>query len=382
MNCILIGAGHSHLCMIRDCHEPLRKNLTLISPHQYSYYSGMIPGWIAGHYGLDELRIDLAEWLPQKGLEWIQSSVTQLDVYKKIIHHSSGQISYDIASLNTGIISDLRVGDNKFFEKKQFTLKNWLPVKPIEDFVERCDFWLKNLNNEIDKVEEYKIVIVGSGLAAIELFCAIAIRIYATHIKSKVKIIWITADKNIATELPLKAQLWIKYTCEKLSIIWRDNFRIQNIEPIGDSELIFISNHGETITAHFGIGAVGGHISSNFLTPLAHSANPKRWLVKDTLQSVSNPSVFAVGDCAFINGHPLPMSGVHAVRQAKTLRKNIDAQLNGRPLISHNASEHALKLVTLGEKKAIAAKWGICTRNKFAWYWKRWIDQRYMKSFK
>lgn len=49
---VLVGSGHAHLSVLRvlACEKPTGIEVVLISPSSYQNYSGMLPGWIAGHY--------------------------------------------------------------------------------------------------------------------------------------------------------------------------------------------------------------------------------------------------------------------------------------------------------------------------------------------
>ena len=60
-NLVLIGGGHSHAIALKlFSHQPLEGvKLTLITPEQYTPYSGMLPGHIAGFYNYFQCHIDL-----------------------------------------------------------------------------------------------------------------------------------------------------------------------------------------------------------------------------------------------------------------------------------------------------------------------------------
>ena len=60
---VLIGGGHTHALVLRKWGmAPMPgARLTLINPTPTAAYSGMLPGFIAGHYSRDALDIDLVK---------------------------------------------------------------------------------------------------------------------------------------------------------------------------------------------------------------------------------------------------------------------------------------------------------------------------------
>jgi NADH dehydrogenase FAD-containing subunit len=97
--------------------------------------------------------------------------------------------------------------------------------------------------------------------------------------------------------------------------------------------------------------------------------------VDATLRSVSHPELFAVGDCAALDE---PKSGVHAVRQGRALTHNLRALIAGTPLVPYERSPHALWLISCGARYAIATRGGSSAEGRWAWWWKNWIDRRWM----
>ena len=58
---VLLGAGHSHLHVLHGLAQsrPANLNITVIAPFPQQLYSGMLPGFVAGHYTLEQCAIPL-----------------------------------------------------------------------------------------------------------------------------------------------------------------------------------------------------------------------------------------------------------------------------------------------------------------------------------
>ena len=78
---VLIGGGHSHALVLRQLGDrPIPGvRLTLISGTTHTPYSGMLPGYIAGHYGYDEVHIDLRRLAEFAGARYCRDEVIGID---------------------------------------------------------------------------------------------------------------------------------------------------------------------------------------------------------------------------------------------------------------------------------------------------------------
>lgn len=58
---LLAGGGHAQLSVLEALARarPAGLETVLVTPSRFQIYSGMLPGWMAGHYTQAQCRIDL-----------------------------------------------------------------------------------------------------------------------------------------------------------------------------------------------------------------------------------------------------------------------------------------------------------------------------------
>ena len=169
---VLVGAGHSNISLIqRFAMEPLdHVRLVVINPDSTAPYSGMLPGYLAGQYSLDDLFIDIAGLCKQAGAQLIRGSLERIDVKTKTLHirHQASldcetlSFRYDYAVLNTGAAP-----------AKSFPVSHpdCYYVKPIRNLL--AD--LPRMDSVLSEAHR-SLVIVGGGAAGIELAFAFRAR--------------------------------------------------------------------------------------------------------------------------------------------------------------------------------------------------------------
>ena len=129
---VLVGGGHSHVGVLRMfamAPEPGLR-ITLVCTDVDTPYSGMLPGYVAGHYAFDEVHIDLGRLAAFAGARMIRGTVTGIDrAERRVVLRDRPALPYDLVSINTGSTPDvLGVPGAE---------ANVVPVKPIGRFDRR-----------------------------------------------------------------------------------------------------------------------------------------------------------------------------------------------------------------------------------------------------
>jgi NADH dehydrogenase FAD-containing subunit len=106
---VLVGAGHAQLFVLAElARSPLPPGIevTLVAPESHAIYSGMVPGWIAGHYRIDQCAIDLRPLVRRARVCWIEARAFGLDPQARRLDTEAGAIEFDWLSIACGSAID------------------------------------------------------------------------------------------------------------------------------------------------------------------------------------------------------------------------------------------------------------------------------------
>ena len=151
---VLIGGGHSHVIVLKKLgmKSLAGVRVTVISRELQSPYSGMLPGYIAGHYSFDDIHLDLLPLSRFAGARFFHDEVVGLDTVKKqVICKNRPPVHYDVLSIDVG--SSPRIPDNA--EKQTGSVA----VKPIGTFLQK---WRSSLERILEADSPVCIGVVGA----------------------------------------------------------------------------------------------------------------------------------------------------------------------------------------------------------------------------
>lgn len=353
---VLIGGGHAHALVLRQwgMRSLPGARLTVINPGPTAPYTGMLPGYVAGHYPRDALEIDLVRLARFAGARLILGEAEGIDRTNARIQVSGrGDVAYDIASIDIGITSDMP--DLPGF------LDHGIPAKPLGILARR---WAEYR----DGTGPAEIVVIGGGVAGVEL--ALAMQFAMAHRDREVQVTVI--DQGAALPgLGPRARKALLFQLEFKGITLLEHTGVRSVE----ADAVTLTD-GQRVPSQFTVGAAG--------------ARPYRWLettgldltegyiATDAQLRSSDPAIYAAGDCAHLTHAPRPKAGVFAVRAAPVLAHNLRADLTGAARRRFEPQGDYLKLISLGHKAALGEKWGLTALSQWVWGQKDRIDRKFM----
>ncbi|TNE62938.1 MAG: selenide, water dikinase SelD [Rhodobacteraceae bacterium] len=363
---VLIGGGHSHaLILKRWGMRPLPGvRVTVINPGAVAAYSGMLPGFVAGHYQREELELDLVRLARFAGARVLLGRATGIDRDARLVHvEGHPPIRYDYASIDIGITSAMPDLDG-FSEFG-------VPAKPLERFASRWDgFQTAARHGEVLP----HMAVIGGGVAGAELAAAMAHRLGDLP---QMEITLIDRGE-ILSEMRAPTRHRLLKTLADLRVTLRPQAEVARVE----ADRVSFTD-GSSLDSFFTLGAAGAR-PYDWLADTGLDLHDGFVTVGPTLQS-SDPRIFAAGDCAHLGFDPRPKAGVYAVREAPVLFDNLRTCLSQGPggrLRPYKPQKDYLKLISLGGQSALANKAGFVTSGPLMWRWKDRIDRKFMEKLK
>ena len=214
-------------------------------------------------------------------------------------------------------------------------------------------------------------VVAGGGFAGVETIAAVndfvreALSYYPRIPRDRVRMVLVHAGPVILPELGTKLG---SYAQRKLAA--------RGIEVVTNAKVAAVDDAGVTL-------ADGRHFPSRLVVwtagtsphPLIHDLPCRldrgRIVVEDTLGVPGWPGVWALGDCAVVpdrrTGKPHPPTAQHALREAKTVARNIAAVLNGRSPVAFTFRTIG-QLAAIGRRTGVARVFGVNFSGFPAWW--------------
>ena len=365
---VLVGAGHAHLHVAAHADEirAAGARVTLIDTGMF-WYSGRATGMLGGRFAAEDDQIDPRAVIEAAGGTFVCGQVQSVDRAQQRVHLADGQtLDYDWLSFNvgSGVASEAITGCT--------AETNCWPVKPIANL----EGLRATLSQAFTASEAPPIAVIGGGNTGCEIaanIAALARRHAPATARPAIRLL--QGGDTLAPALPSGAR---KRLAEKLAALGIELQYNRRITERRSGELI--CDDGEHIAAAYAVIATG-LVAPGWLEQFG-LAFEDGLVVDDTLRSIDDPHVFAVGDCAHINGHDLARLGVFGVRQAPVLLANLVASLKGEALTHYAPQSKWLSILDLGDGTGLATRGQRWWLGRTSLWLKHWLDRRFIESYR
>ncbi|WP_334190447.1 FAD-dependent oxidoreductase [Noviherbaspirillum sp.] len=364
---VLVGAGHAHARVLLDfARRPVPDvEIVLVSPVALAPYSGMVPGWLAGHYAWEECCIDFVSLCRRAEAALRPNAVVALDPAQRVLLLSDGEcIPYDWLSIDIGATLTPPKAERMAL----------LPVRPLSALQMRWDALLDEIRT-LPPDTAYRVAVVGGGAAGVESMLAMHRRF--TGLAPQVKFQFTLATQGNEL-LPGMAEGAVRRLAGHLARRGIEVLHGFSADHVDGTHIV--GEDGRTIPADAALWATGAQ-AYRWPRQSGLQVDERGFIRVDAyLQSTSHPNVFAAGDCAGWC-KPLPKAGVFAVRMGPVLSRNLRAAIDGAWLKAYRPQRRYLVLIGTGDEHAVAVRGGLSAEGGWAWRWKQAIDRRFLGRY-
>lgn len=349
---VLLGAGRAHLHLLRHHaelarHGELPPRVTLLAPQARPVQPGMLAGFVAGRYALEQCTSALESLAGATTVRWLTSSVRTLDVATGHIQLDDGaELHYDWLSIDTPAVQDRQQTEMAIPGARA----HGLFVRPMEHF---CSLWPRVV--ELAQTRSLRLAVIGGGATGIELALALRQRLRQAPVSL------ITGARGLAPGHPAAMRTRAADLLRSRSVTLLPD----RVRAIGPEELQLDS--GARLACDVALMATPA-VPPAWLRHSGLALDAQGRLAMDaSLRSQSHRNVFACGEtCGAAAAHRYERAS------GPTLLHNLGAALAGREPRAFKTRQHALQLLSLSQGTAMAT-WGeLCVQGR----WVDWIKDR------
>lgn len=349
---VLVGAGRANLHVLKGLARQGSGDMivTLVAPHPYYIDSAMLPGYVAGDYALDEVRIALDPLVEASGVTFVPAHVLSLDAGGRRIQLSSGDaLPYDVLSID----SEPTLARDAVEEVMPGARRNALFVHPHEAFVH---LWpqLQALASQ----RALQVAVIGDDLPGVEMAMAVAHALASPH-GSRVSL--------IAGEAPLLGHQPAGLQRRVLARLKAMNITVLQDRCVGlDGQAVQLAS-GASLLCDAPLLALEAGTPGWLRQAGLQADEAGEPIVNERLQSESHRQVFIVPPRAPAEVGPV-------------LEANLRTAMDGGNFKKAPLDVARLRTVGCGDGHAIAA-WGfLALEGREVWNWKDRRDRRQLAA--
>ena len=364
---VLAGAGHTHVEVLRRFARRLPPGVEVIvvAPASGLLYSGMVPGVVAGVYGVAEATIDVVSLARAAGARFILDSVDGLEPDRRRVTLAGGAtIDFDVLSLDVGATTAT---------PPMTGAASAVPVRPLAGLIAA---W-QRMRAAAANGTISSIAVIGGGAAGVELAFAISFRLRADLAARAPAVTLVTDQSEVAPTHSAGTRRRLKRLLASRDIALVARSAVVAIDATG-----IALTDGRRVAAQ-GVIVATAAVAEPWLRTSGIACDAAGFVQVDaSLRSVSHPSVFAAGDCAQQVDAPRPRSGVYAVRAGPPLAENLARVLDRRALVTYRPQRAALALISVGGGYAVASRGPLSAEGAWVWRWKDYIDRGFVARYR
>ena len=362
---VLAGGGHAHVHVLKAfAMRPVAGvRLTLVSRDVETPYSGMLPGYVAGHYELADCHIDLNRLARFAGARFLRDEAVGIErAERQLLLAAHPPVRYDLLSLDIGSAPRL--------DEVKGAAEHAIAVKPIDRFARRWEALLERARD----LSRLSLAVVGGGAGGVEL--ALSAQYRLSRLCGALSVTLVTRDGLLPSHNARVRRRFERILAQR-GIAMAANCAVLAVEPG-----VLICGDGRRIEFDEGLWVTEAG-AAPWLSETGLALDERGFLaVDECLRAPGEPRIFAAGDVATMLGHAREKAGVYAVRHGPPLAANLRRALAGRRLRRAVPQARALALIGTGDRHAVASRGPFAAYGRAWWRLKDWIDRRWIARYR